>query len=821
MLNHPSRIEFWNLLPGNIPGPETETTEFRCARECSKGSSHRFPRIRLGSSKRGTDQSSPRQPARAALQAPAPSPTKLRSRQRTVLRRRRRPGKVRVSFSHTSASGVSWPKKRGCRGRRNARPQTKASKVESWVGDVTRHLLVPKDSGPYPCLDRSQIGRPQLQDPVFGFDGHNSSRPTDISAQYRSVQPPLHGSGSARYWGVLPPPPLPPQASPCLDVETRPAGTERTFHPSTLELDRPDLLVDAQDGSVDPSGAVYVPTPTQPIAHSRDVSRLPATPLRAPPRPGTMRTSRRDKRLGMADPAVWESVTRTLSQQHRLSSLVSPESPGLPENRSPSLPSRTSSQRIALDRFCRELTRYARAAGAFGKAPQCASSSTQTRNSLHTIKELLPYHEQFKAAGLSVTSTEQMGKRVQKRKIKRHERKKAAIQPRSQIDGGSTSSNRSSRSSNGLPPASRDDLAFLLVDPVPPPKRRGTDTTKKKHMSWIRRKPRPGSGAQTTRLPQVLEEEHHQLPDVSQVETTGHGTPSGPTPLAFSPIVYDTPPPVPKKSMGRAKTASHSIKSEGTQRSSHASTVQHNDKDLPAPPGSVISPGYHDENAAKLQRHGTSTGRNKPGRRHARDAQTQTSLGLALLPTNETIGLLYAESSNAQPPVAVSPPMKSRQQNQVPVTAPFSPSRNASAPVLDLPFTWRYAVSGTSSFERALDAVVQKLDDMDNDSRRGPPTPPPKPSEPRTMLPPQEQSQRRGQDAAGRDRGYRDHDISDRDVLKGLKMAVSAACDEDLDAWIRSRTGLRLRRFLADLTVFDDLGQEAERQRRTPGSQYI
>jgi hypothetical protein len=50
-----------------------------------------------------------------------------------------------------------------------------------------------------------------------------------------------------------------------------------------------------------------------------------------------------------------------------------------------------------------------------------------------------------------------------------------------------------------------------------------------------------------------------------------------------------------------------------------------------------------------------------------------------------------------------------------------------------------------------------------------------------------------------------DRDISDRDVLMGLKLAVTAACDENLDFWIRQKTGLRLRRFLADLKTFEDL----------------
>ncbi|KAJ4864183.1 complex 1 protein (LYR family) domain-containing protein [Trichoderma breve] len=50
-----------------------------------------------------------------------------------------------------------------------------------------------------------------------------------------------------------------------------------------------------------------------------------------------------------------------------------------------------------------------------------------------------------------------------------------------------------------------------------------------------------------------------------------------------------------------------------------------------------------------------------------------------------------------------------------------------------------------------------------------------------------------------------DGDIVDRDVLRGLHIVASAACDEEVDAFVRNRTGLRLRRFLADLKVLETL----------------
>ena len=53
---------------------------------------------------------------------------------------------------------------------------------------------------------------------------------------------------------------------------------------------------------------------------------------------------------------------------------------------------------------------------------------------------------------------------------------------------------------------------------------------------------------------------------------------------------------------------------------------------------------------------------------------------------------------------------------------------------------------------------------------------------------------------------HQGRDIDDRDVLRGLQVALSAACDENLDGWLRGKTGLRLRRFLADLRKLEDLG---------------
>jgi hypothetical protein len=49
-------------------------------------------------------------------------------------------------------------------------------------------------------------------------------------------------------------------------------------------------------------------------------------------------------------------------------------------------------------------------------------------------------------------------------------------------------------------------------------------------------------------------------------------------------------------------------------------------------------------------------------------------------------------------------------------------------------------------------------------------------------------------------------EILDRDVLRGLHIAASAACNEQIDAFIREKTGLHIRRFLSDLMPLESLG---------------
>jgi hypothetical protein len=49
-------------------------------------------------------------------------------------------------------------------------------------------------------------------------------------------------------------------------------------------------------------------------------------------------------------------------------------------------------------------------------------------------------------------------------------------------------------------------------------------------------------------------------------------------------------------------------------------------------------------------------------------------------------------------------------------------------------------------------------------------------------------------------------DVRDKDVFKGLQIALAAACNKEIDLWIAKMSGCGVRRLLADLRAFEGLG---------------
>jgi len=108
------------------------------------------------------------------------------------------------------------------------------------------------------------------------------------------------------------------------------------------------------------------------------------------------------------------------------------------------------------------------------------------------------------------------------------------------------------------------------------------------------------------------------------------------------------------------------------------------------------------------------------------------------------------------------------------------------------------------------------------------PTGVPKPRQPSAVLDrarrsPRQRSSLLGSRRRAPERNKSFENISDRDVLRGLHIAAAAACDESLDGLVHEKTGVHVRRFLADLMAFESLGfkqpgddsEERARRRRS------
>ncbi|KAF6825763.1 hypothetical protein CMUS01_09708 [Colletotrichum musicola] len=164
-------------------------------------------------------------------------------------------------------------------------------------------------------------------------------------------------------------------------------------------------------------------------------------------------------------------------------------------------------------------------------------------------------------------------------------------------------------------------------------------------------------------------------------------------------------------------------------------------------------------------------------------------------------------------------------------------SQDTELPNPSLPSTWRLTLSTPSSLEVAMETANRHMEEKEAESNGNPPMPPVKldksaeqdattktghedpPANKEKQPPPEEESEpttdsskkdtsQQSSSSAPSSSDYLDRDIDDRDVLRGLHIAISAACDEEVDAWIRQKTGVRIRRFLADLRAFETLDEE-------------
>ncbi|KAI6085408.1 hypothetical protein F4821DRAFT_240542 [Hypoxylon rubiginosum] len=515
-------------------------------------------------------------------------------------------------------------------------------------------------------------------------------------------------------------------------------------------------------------------------------------------------------------------------------------------------------------------------------------TESESKNSYHTVQPLLPFREEFQAAGLAVTSAEQ-GRTLPTGGQACAEYPSESPERLGEIDG--EFDGQEDPTTEPLSSSSGSYIEFTPyggpVEPVSPPKSKPTQksTYKEKRgiLPWLRKKP-------TVEETRGFEPQEQWQPiNDGRVQREIRGT--GPQDLRHhktyvqqeSParVIYPStpttrPPKLPSAPNINTSQKPRSVPTESKQnnRGRHSEPIISH-----ADPGSgtrqpVVYTGLRkrDVAVARLPRPETIEEEQESSPNHTHQETT------------------IQESPRPEPRVASVPSTEIKQPPQN-VSTQTTPST-----VPSLPYPARYASGRPSSLERALEEVSQQLDKMEQEadktadysrpptlvektnqkkqenetspchpvqqapktvlSRRprksekfiyvdrkmpsvspckqktksaqlppgSPSRPPPRttraataptqaqsrplPSHPKEKMLPKTPQTKNVQKDADVFVDYEDADISDRDVIRGLQVAIRAAADEKYDALIREKTGLRIRRFLADLRAVGEMPQE-------------
>ncbi|KAI0017286.1 hypothetical protein F4780DRAFT_615688 [Xylariomycetidae sp. FL0641] len=673
---------------------------------------------------------------------------------------------------------------------------------------------------------------------------------------------------------------------------------------------------------MDAQGDVGAPLPSLPT----DNTALPQ--MRRPRELVHASKSKREKRFGVADPAAWEAIHRSLAQQQRLSSFQ--ETDDSPKKRSrqsqlrqSDIPSRTSSQRHNLNRFARELEKYAEAAGAAGKLPVCTPTVSESKISYHTVKPLLAYRDELRAAGLAVTSHDQKEASTPKVKAQSPSRKthppatrRRPRGSRGELDGPvSKLSSRSSTSGSFVQFSSSGRRGSYPARTTPVPQSTviwpAQKPEPKRLFPWLRRRrlsrkslghkklqqdfhaimygPSSRSRSRTSETPRPDNELRIQVEE-------GPKTPAKPVKPLKSGI---TPKMAPCVALSTV---------ECKQASRDDNVVPLAGQDTIPDQDNMPDPAEQIHMRASLQKK-KATGkrtRNVP-RPEETEAQAKKDTGKRRrnVPTREVIETIEEEKEPSQSHLdtwlrSPTPPRENQEEmiqtRATPPQSPITPLQDQESSVPYLPYPAKYASGTASSLERALNAVSQRLNKAEEKTGKGfrsrshqpvlspktnhqlkhaspiskvsglhhshrltphkpapgekviyvnramPPVEPakmqskPLPPKPLEGSPPRQPekvvsespralpviprkpvpNRRLDEPMKGehdRTKTLEDLDvffdqddacINNKDVLKGLQVAVRAAADDVFDAYIRQKTGLRIRRFLADLRAVDE-----------------
>lgn len=656
--------------------------------------------------------------------------------------------------------------------------------------------------------------------------------------------------------------------------------------------------------------------------HASYVARAPPTsrsarPIGNPSQQCRSASSRAmaDNRLAPLGPLAEESLSMGLSQQDCLSCLMSPTKNKPLPNPAPE-PPQTRDQSRTLARFTKQLEKYSAAVNSDGKPelPRSTPTVSDSPTTLDTVTELLPYHRQFKAAGLAVTSREQMPRILesthQRRLAANNRNARHAPMAPVQVDGSTvTPSEQESVPEESTAPHVHEGEA----DPSGPQTQqeasnRTATPVNKNLLPWFRKKDVPTAvkshsnrkfsidhihpSRATAADPYLTPSDNLGIidayfnspsPATSQnKQPESHNTSlSSSSPHRATSLVDRTPrkeppierQPVPRRSLRRhmedtsqwptAGVLIHNnspspedhenesadisagmeerppvpAKDPTPDRSQPSATTEKVRKSAESGNGPPVPPKVsHSERSIvgftkDLEKKPATPPKDLPQTQSQSQAVSRHHSGQSLCKPWSRVTVLRRKSHAKLPPV----PATIKEESEATTEQLGKPSSTHNLQdantVPQLPATWSCAVGRSSSFEKALDAVIQKLDDMDERRQYERKMDLEAAKQAAVKLEASQQlvssfsspsgsrSRRQTEDKlesptevpvsdTNESAAYLDRDIDDRDILLGLKMAICAACDEDLDTWIRDRTGLRLRRFLADLKAFDAVSKD-------------
>ncbi|KAH0498355.1 hypothetical protein TgHK011_005611 [Trichoderma gracile] len=474
------------------------------------------------------------------------------------------------------------------------------------------------------------------------------------------------------------------------------------------------------------------------------------------------------------DSALVEAISRSVCQQLSLFNAIAKKNQERrdPQTSREATPGRHRNYLRVHNKPLPPTTRAERQHGHPPRARNPPATPTKTSISLHTVSELMPFRPEFKAAGLAVTSKEQ------KRGFPTYIARLISSKPRqgrtnpsrgkqSKVPGfDGTKENYSSGSSGSeISFAASQDmdewrLALIEEAPVRKQKRRPAKEKKKKKKKHRRRW-----------LP-CFRKDDESLADGEALSKSSRDLPP-------------TPPPKPTP----LKISQHSGRGNGARprvdsipRSPRHRSIGARDADR----GACDFCLYREPATGQGYRGGHYDGKGSSHehyclRQHGRRAQTIQSP-----PSNR----LHSQAG---------------QSHQRPYQSLPNPNLRRDI---------KSSCHPRPSFDPDHIGVCCRGGRDVSNQAKAPPNVPVRTSSVRESLPHSSEDGRRGDDVG----------VVDRDVLRGLHIAASAACDEEVDAFVRKKTGLRIRRFLADLMVLETLrdgepdqghGQGARRKRAT------